>query len=342
MGSRAGGNSALELKHHVLNGRLAQAKKLLASTRISLEDCQDEDGNTALHWCAQGLQTDAETREVPDEEMLIFLLQNGAPKNRQNRIGETPLMGAVRMATLDPLRAEALISALLSKGHADPRRADVSGESPLMEAAAAGLEEVGRLLLEHRKKLKSKKKKTTYYTKKASPRAPRQPAGGELLRADGRAAGAGVRLRGLRAPAEVAPRRENARALASYVLVQAVLVAVAAFPCGSPGQDAPTGGGLLLLVSTPCSPPAFLGGVGPRHSRRSAWRRPWAGARSTCRGTGSGGARGRPSSSSRRCSASASGLASPATGAGQATPTRSTRPCTTSTEPVRASQAGPE
>jgi len=150
MGSRAGGNSALELKHHVLNGRLAQAKKLLASTRISLEDCQDEDGNTALHWCAQGLQTDAETREVPDEEMLIFLLQNGAPKNRQNRIGETPLMGAVRMATLDPLRAEALISALLSKGHADPRRADVSGESPLMEAAAAGLEEVGRLLLEHR------------------------------------------------------------------------------------------------------------------------------------------------------------------------------------------------
>ncbi|CAK0824850.1 unnamed protein product [Prorocentrum cordatum] len=237
MGSRAGGNSALELKHHVLNGRLAQAKKLLASTRISLEDCQDEDGNTALHWCAQGLQTDAETREVPDEEMLIFLLQNGAPKNRQNRIGETPLMGAVRMATLDPLRAEALISALLSKGHADPRRADVSGESPLMEAAAAGLEEVGRLLLEHRKKLKSKKKKTTYYTKKASPRAPRQPAGGELLRADGRAAGAGVRLRGLRAPAEVAPRRENARALASYVLVQAVLVAVAAFPCGSPGQE---------------------------------------------------------------------------------------------------------
>ncbi|CAK0824849.1 unnamed protein product [Prorocentrum cordatum] len=177
MGSRAGGNSALELKHHVLNGRLAQAKKLLASTRISLEDCQDEDGNTALHWCAQGLQTDAETREVPDEEMLIFLLQNGAPKNRQNRIGETPLMGAVRMATLDPLRAE------------------------------------------------------------ASPRAPRQPAGGELLRADGRAAGAGVRLRGLRAPAEVAPRRENARALASYVLVQAVLVAVAAFPCGSPGQE---------------------------------------------------------------------------------------------------------
>mmetsp|Transcript_121094 Transcript_121094/g.328622 ORF Transcript_121094/g.328622 Transcript_121094/m.328622 type:complete len:254 (-) Transcript_121094:40-801(-) len=150
MGSRAGGNSALELKHHVLNGRLAQAKKLLASTRISLEDCQDEDGNTALHWCAQGLQADAEGRDAPDEETLVFLLQNGAPKNRQNAIGETPLMATVRLATLDPARAEALISAMLTKGHADPCRADISGETPLMEAAAAGLEGIGRLLLEHR------------------------------------------------------------------------------------------------------------------------------------------------------------------------------------------------
>ncbi|CAK0824851.1 unnamed protein product [Prorocentrum cordatum] len=289
MGSRAGGNSALELKHHVLNGRLAQAKKLLASTRISLEDCQDEDGNTALHWCAQGLQTDAETREVPDEEMLIFLLQNGAPKNRQNRIGETPLMGAVRMATLDPLRAEALISALLSKGHADPRRADVSGESPLMEAAAAGLEEVGRLLLEHR----------------ANPLAESSSGltAAQLAQESGSEAFALL----LRSPlAERTPERW--RAMCSYRR------------SSSPLRHSPV----------------------EALARRSAWRRPWAGARSTCRGTGSGGARGRPSSSSRRCSASASGLASPATGAGQATPTRSTRPCTTSTEPVRASQAGPE
>merc|ERR1712039_595432 len=32
----------------------------------------------------------------------------------------------------------------------DPCRADISGETPLMEAAAAGLEDIGRLLLEHR------------------------------------------------------------------------------------------------------------------------------------------------------------------------------------------------
>ncbi|CAK0824857.1 unnamed protein product [Prorocentrum cordatum] len=182
MGSRAGGNSALELKHHVLNGRLAQAKKLLASTRISLEDCQDEDGNTALHWCAQGLQTDAETREVPDEEMLIFLLQNGAPKNRQNRIGETPLMGAVRMATLDPLRAE------------------------------------------------------------ASPRAPRQPAGGELLRADGRAAGAGGlpgggpgQERGALAGAQGAAARGGGQAARA----DAVRPAPPAWPLLRPGQARP-------------------------------------------------------------------------------------------------------
>merc|ERR1719343_1685379 len=54
------------------------------------------------------------------------------------------------MATLDPKRAEALISAMLTKGHVDPCRVDISGETPLMEAAAAGLEGIGRLLLEHR------------------------------------------------------------------------------------------------------------------------------------------------------------------------------------------------
>ncbi|CAK0856288.1 unnamed protein product [Prorocentrum cordatum] len=112
MGSpgEGGGNSALELKHHVLNGRLAQAKRLLAATRLSLEDCQDEDGNTALHWCAQGLQADAEGRDAPDEETLVFLLQS-----------------------------EAMIG-----GHADPCRADISGETPLMEAAAAGLEGISK------------------------------------------------------------------------------------------------------------------------------------------------------------------------------------------------------
>jgi len=150
MGRQGGCNSSLELKHHVLNGRLAQAKQLLAATRISLEDCQDEDGNTALHWCAQGLQTDAESRDALDEEAFVFLLQNGGPKNRQNGIGETPLMAAVRMATLDPVRAEALISFMLTKGQVDPSRADISGESPLMESAAGGLEGIGRLLLEHR------------------------------------------------------------------------------------------------------------------------------------------------------------------------------------------------
>lgn len=146
----AGGNTALELKHHVLNGRLTQAKKLIAATQLSLEDAQDEDGNTPLHWCAQGLQTEADRREAKDEETCVFLLQNGAPKNRENQLGETPLMTAVRLATLDPTRAQALIEELLKRGRVDPCRADVSGETPLMEAAAAGLESLGRLLLEYR------------------------------------------------------------------------------------------------------------------------------------------------------------------------------------------------
>jgi len=140
----------LALKHHVLNGRLAEAKKVLASAQLSLEDCVDEDGNTPLHWCAKGLEIEAEKREAPDQETLAFLLQNGAPKNRQNALGETPLLLTVRLATLEPARAKTLVEEMLKKGNVDPCRSDISGETPLMEAAAAGLEPIGRLLLEAR------------------------------------------------------------------------------------------------------------------------------------------------------------------------------------------------
>lgn len=143
-------STVLELKHHVLNGRLGQAKRLLASTQLSLEDCTDDDGNSPLHWCAHGLQTEAAKREASDQETFVFLLQNGAPKNAQNALGETPLLAAVRLATLEPNRAEKLIEEMLKKGHVDPDRADISGETPLLEAAAAGLVAIGRQLLEHR------------------------------------------------------------------------------------------------------------------------------------------------------------------------------------------------
>mmetsp|Transcript_47253 Transcript_47253/g.119675 ORF Transcript_47253/g.119675 Transcript_47253/m.119675 type:complete len:251 (+) Transcript_47253:77-829(+) len=146
----ASGNVTLALKHHVLNGRLSEAKKVLASAQLSLEDCQDEDGNTPLHWCAQGLETETERREATDQETLAFLLQNGAPKNRQNALGETPLLLAVRLATLDPARSQGLVEDLVKKGNVDPCRADLQGETPLMEAAAADLEVIGRLLLEGR------------------------------------------------------------------------------------------------------------------------------------------------------------------------------------------------
>ncbi|CAE7249031.1 DNAH6 [Symbiodinium pilosum] len=144
----AGGNTILELKHHVLNGRLAQAKKLIAASQISLEETADEDGNTPLHWLAQALETKAP--EATDQEMLAFLLQNGAPKNRQNSLGETPLMSAVRLFLLDEQRALVLIEELLSKARVDPSRCDMVGETPLMEAAAAGLDGLGEVLLNHR------------------------------------------------------------------------------------------------------------------------------------------------------------------------------------------------
>jgi len=146
----AGDNTVLTLKHHVLNGRLTEAKKLLAAAQLSLEDCVDDDGNSPLHWCAQGLETAAEKRAATEQETLAFLLQNGAPKNRQNTLGETPLLSAVRLAILEPFRALVLIQELLQKGRVDPNRSDMMGETPLMEAAAQGLEPIGRLLLEAR------------------------------------------------------------------------------------------------------------------------------------------------------------------------------------------------
>merc|ERR1719464_2274060 len=97
-----------------------------------------------------GLQTETEKREAKDEETLVFLLQNGAPKNRQNNLGETALMSAVRLATLEQARAEVLIEEMLKTGRVDPCRSDMTGETPLMEAAASGIESLGKLLLEYR------------------------------------------------------------------------------------------------------------------------------------------------------------------------------------------------
>merc|ERR1719409_1485974 len=56
-----------------------------------------------------GLQSEEDKRGATDEEVVTFLLQNGAPKNRQNSLGETPLLSAVRLAVAEPKRAEALV-----------------------------------------------------------------------------------------------------------------------------------------------------------------------------------------------------------------------------------------
>lgn len=143
-------NPMLQIKHHVISGRLNMAKKLLTASKLSLEDTYDEDGNTALHWCAQGLQTETDKREATDVETFVFLMHNAAPRNARNNLGETPLLTVVRMATLEPERAQALIEEMLKQGRVDPCRADMSGETPIMEAAASGLDQIGRLLLEYR------------------------------------------------------------------------------------------------------------------------------------------------------------------------------------------------
>jgi len=146
----AQGNSLLQLKHHVLNGRLVQAKTLLAATHLALEDVQDEDGNAPLHWCVHGLEIESAKREARDEEVCTFLLQAGASRTRKNHLGETALMTALRLTLSDSARAETLIELLLTRALIDPCQADLMGETPLMEAAATGVTGLGRLLLEHR------------------------------------------------------------------------------------------------------------------------------------------------------------------------------------------------
>jgi len=147
----ATGRSILELKHHVMNGRLTQTKRILEASKMSLEDCEDEDGNTALHWCAHGLEVELHKREASEEEVMVFLLQHDAPRNRQNSLGESPLFAAIRKASPSELqRAERLVSELLTRGQVDACRADMTGETPLMEACSQGLESIARLLLEHR------------------------------------------------------------------------------------------------------------------------------------------------------------------------------------------------
>jgi len=146
----AQGNVILQLKHHILNGRLVQAKKLLAASHLALEDAQDEDGNTPLHWCAQGLGIESAKREARDEEACAFLLQTGASRSKKNHLGETALMTAMRVPLSDSTRAEALTEMLLTRAMIDPCLADSVGETPLMEAAATGFTGLGRLLLEHR------------------------------------------------------------------------------------------------------------------------------------------------------------------------------------------------
>ena len=87
----------------------------------------------ALHWLALSL---AEPPQESPQEMLAFLLQNGAPKNWQNSLGETALMAAVRLAALEPQRTLSLIEDFLVKGRVDAGRPDLVGETPLMEVGA--------------------------------------------------------------------------------------------------------------------------------------------------------------------------------------------------------------
>merc|ERR1712032_136165 len=59
-------------------------------------------------------------------------------------------MTAMRVAHSDSVRAQALVDVLLTRAMIDACQPDSMGETPLMEAAAAGLTDLGRLLLEHR------------------------------------------------------------------------------------------------------------------------------------------------------------------------------------------------
>merc|ERR1719301_171074 len=84
---------------------------------------------------------------------MHYLVSQNAPRNRQNVLGETPLLAALRAPPAGEegiAVTERLVGEMLKEAGADPNRVDMTGETALMEAASAGYESIGKLLLEHR------------------------------------------------------------------------------------------------------------------------------------------------------------------------------------------------
>ncbi|CAJ1336686.1 unnamed protein product, partial [Effrenium voratum] len=97
----------------------------------------DVDGNTLLHRCAGGSNTDG-------GQVVELLVESKADVNSRNLLGETPLLSAARCRQLE------VIAALLRAG-ADPSHPDtIASETALMEAACRGDAELCRLLLQGR------------------------------------------------------------------------------------------------------------------------------------------------------------------------------------------------
>lgn len=81
-------------------------------------------------------------------ETVRFMAAEGSSLNMRNMLGESPLISVTRAAISFPEGAEAVAKELLIRG-ADPNKADMMGETALMEAASCGFCRLGKLLLEH-------------------------------------------------------------------------------------------------------------------------------------------------------------------------------------------------
>lgn len=144
------GGPLRQLRQGVQNCDVQKCREVLQASRLALEDLHDEDDNCPMHWCAAALE---KAKNMPNGALKLvetakFMAAEGSSINMRNMLGESPLIAVARAAMDFPAGAEAVTKELLNR-NADPNKADMMGETALMEAASANQVLIGKLLLEH-------------------------------------------------------------------------------------------------------------------------------------------------------------------------------------------------
>ena len=147
MGAGASSQASAALASAAARADLATLESILPDTPLkALASGDKADGWTPLHFAAGGGAASpfplSSASADPSADAIALILSYGAPVDKGDRRGRTPLH--VAAMTRNAPAAGALVRA----GHAQPNARDRDGLTPLMAAAAVGAGEVVRVLLE--------------------------------------------------------------------------------------------------------------------------------------------------------------------------------------------------